>query len=84
MVGYKKVKVYSVTFVQYTNCMRDTVWNEEDDEYLKVGRDPFLVREDELDYYKKFGDGFETIRLVGYMAIDLSKDEKEKELFYLP
>lgn len=37
----KRHKVYAIEFNQYTNCMCDTVWCEEDDEYLDVGKGTF-------------------------------------------
>lgn len=40
-------------------------------EYLRIPKTGTLViREDELDLYKKFGNGFKTIELVGEMYID--------------
>ena len=66
-------KVYEVEFMNYTNCTRDTVSNGEDDtskwEYIHVGKEPFLVRESELDKYSKYGGGFRTIKFVGYMIL---------------
>ena len=64
-------KVYEVEFMKYTNCMNDTVCdnNEElgKEKYIHVGREPFLIKESEFDKYKKFGNGFRIVRFVGNM-----------------
>ena len=52
-------------FVQYTNCMKDTVYCEEENSYLDVGKLGFLVSESNLNYYKRFGHGYKSINLVG-------------------
>lgn len=62
-------KVYKVEFMEYTNCMRDTVSNQEMEignrKYLTVGKEPFLVKESELDKYRAWGNGFRHIEFVG-------------------
>ena len=64
-------KIYEVEFMSYTNCMKDTVRDEEKElgkgQYLTVGREPFLIKESEFSKYQKYGDGFRIIRFVGNM-----------------
>lgn len=68
-------KVYSVKFMRYTNACNDTVSDQANDftsdigrtQYLHIGREPFLVKESELDKYSKFGGGFRSITFVGNM-----------------
>ena len=66
-------KVYEVEFMEYTNCMRDTVCNKYkengDMRYITVGKEPFLVRESELEKYMAWGGGFRIIRFVGNIII---------------
>ena len=66
-------KVYEVEFMEYTNSMRDTIWNKYkeigDMEYITVGKEPFLVRESELEKYMAWGGGFRIIRFVGNIII---------------
>lgn len=64
-------KVYEVEFMQYTNCMRDTVsdGNGFDSKYINVGKEPFLIKESEFERYMKFGGGFRIIRFVGNMEV---------------
>lgn len=72
-----KEKVYSVTFMEYTNCMMDTVsdapdnsWSSiKDCNYLSVGKDPFLVKESELPKYQKYGKGYRDIKFVGFIEV---------------
>lgn len=62
-------KVYQVEFMQYTNYSRDTVCNNTDSikdcKYIDVGKDPFLVKESDLDKYKEYGNGFRIVKFVG-------------------
>jgi hypothetical protein len=73
----KRIKIYSVVFVEYTNCLQDTVSTNEEDlgnvEYLEIPKTGLLIREDELDEYKKYGQGFKSTTLVGEMYV---KEEK--------
>lgn len=62
-------KVYAVEFIQYTNCMHDTVWCEEADKYLDVGKGTFLIREEDIDKYRKFGHGIKTLTYIGDMLL---------------
>ena len=66
------VKVYAVTFMRYTNGLRDTVYNTKTNQYLDVIEDnnysgSFLIKENDLDHYKDYGDGFESVKFIGYM-----------------
>ena len=62
-------KVYEVEFMQYTNCMNDTVSDGEKEigkaTYIHVGREPFLIKESDFPKYQKFGGGFRIVRFVG-------------------
>lgn len=66
-------KVYEVEFMEYTNSMRDTICNKYkeigDMKYITVDKEPFLVRESELEKYMAWGDGFRIIRFVGNIII---------------
>lgn len=68
----KLIKLYSVEFIEYTNAVYDTVANE-DGQYLDVKVENgggFIIREDEIDFYKQFGKGFRSLNYVGRMYID--------------
>ena len=66
-------KIYKVEFMEYTNVSKDAVSNQakeiKDKKYLKVGKEPFLVRESELDNYRDWGGGFRYIEFVGNIDI---------------
>lgn len=66
-------KVYEVEFMEYTNCMKDTICNNNkeigDMRYINVGKEPFLVRESELEKYMAWGKGFRVIRFVGNIIV---------------
>ena len=66
-------KVYEVEFMEYTNCMRDTVCNKYkeigDMKYITVGKEPFLVRESELEKYIAWGNVFRIVRFVCNIVI---------------
>lgn len=71
--GNSMEKIYKVEFMKYTNISKDTVNNQakeiKDEKYLKVGKEPFLVRESELDNYRDWGGGFRYIKFVGNIDI---------------
>ena len=70
-----KEKVFSVDFMYYTDILETTVRTEPEEkngvknyadcEYLEVK--DLLVRESDLDKYKKYGGGFRNIHFVGYL-----------------
>ena len=66
-------KIYKVEFMNYTNVCKDTVSNQakelKDEKFIRVGKEPFLVRESELDNYRDWGDGFRYIEFVGNIDI---------------
>ena len=73
----KTEKVYAIEFMDYTNCMKDTVsdWDGDPSKlgettYLKVGPAPFLARESDILKYQKFGGGFRSLNFVGMMECD--------------
>ena len=65
-------KIYKVDFMKYTNVFKDTVSNQakeiKDEKYLRIGNEPFLVRESEFDNYRARGGGFRYIEFVGNIA----------------
>ena len=66
-------KIYEVEFMEYTNCMRNTVSTMNEDitknKYIHVGKEPFLIKESEFNNYMKYGNGFRVIRFVGNMDV---------------
>ena len=63
------IKLYAVEFRTYTNVLRSTVaHNENELDYLDVPKDgEFIIREDEIDFYKNYGDGYLSLRYIGKM-----------------
>ena len=77
----KMEKVYKVEFMEYTNYSRDTVCDESKKighgQYLHVGKEPFLVKESDLEKYKNYGGGYRSVVFVGYLEeIEAEKEEK--------
>lgn len=78
----KKEKVYSVEFMEYTNCMKDTVSDIDRNElctdwskanYLEVGNS-FLVKESDIQKYQKYGGGYRSLTFVGWIEIPEEKE----------
>ena len=71
-------KVYAVDFMRYNDYSNTTVstWDGKSDplksgiEYLDTGHESFLVKESDLEKYRKFGGGYRTIRFAGNMEFD--------------
>lgn len=66
-------KVYEVEFMQYTNCVRNTVCDDSenigDQKYIDVGKEPFLIKESDFEKYIKYGKGFRVVKFVGNMEV---------------
>ena len=66
--------LYEVKFNRYTNCIEDTVsdWDGVGDvfgakvHYISTPT-PFIIKESDIDYYRKFGGGFKSLRFAGYL-----------------
>lgn len=70
MMNPQLVKVYSVEFFNYTDCLKDTVSDAENIQYLHIPREGcFLIPEYDLKKYAKFGGGYRTVEYVGCMYI---------------
>ena len=70
MYGYKKlVKLYKITFNSYVNTRNDTVTND-DGEHITIPKVGLIIREDEIEQYKSYGDGIKELSIVGEMIID--------------
>jgi len=63
-------KLYKVTFITYTNYSNDTVYNRELDIYTAAKE--VVIKESEIEYWRNFGDGIESLMFVGYLV---SKDQ---------
>lgn len=63
--------VYSVTFNSYTNCMRNTVANNNKNlDYISINPDiPLLIFEDEVEKYQQYGGGISHLICVGEMEV---------------
>ena len=76
-------KVYAVEFMSYTNYLKDTVsdWDgissfTGNEKYLNVkGPHQFLVKEADLEKYRKYGQGYNKITFVGWMDVDEIKKD---------
>lgn len=66
-------KVYEVEFMQYTNCMKDTVCDNTQElgkgQYLDVDKEPFLIKESDFPKYQKYGGGFRIVKFVGNIEV---------------
>lgn len=71
----KKVKMYAVEFINYTNCLKNCVSTYDDSKsyeeqikdvkYLDIGSDPLIIAENEFEEYSKYGGGFKSLTFVG-------------------
>jgi hypothetical protein len=68
VVNTRRIKIYAITFMKYTNGAKTTVRNDITNEYLDVNEGPILIREDEIPYYINFGKGIDIMRFVGYLG----------------
>lgn len=65
--GTHMKKVYSISFISYTNCLKNTVsHNTRDMTYLHIP-DPCLIFEDDIEKYMEYGGGIKDMIFVGYI-----------------
>ena len=63
--------------MRYTNALQHTVSSDIDEMcYIEVG-DAFLVRESDLDKYRQYGGGYESIKYVGMMPTRQWENKEE-------
>lgn len=64
------VKMYSVEFMSYTNCIKDTVsHNGKDMAYMHVNNrdhEPFIISEFQIPEMMNWGGGIRTLKFIGY------------------
>jgi hypothetical protein len=60
--------IYKVEFVTYTNGLCNCV--TDGTKYITVSKENFLIRESEIEYWKKFGNGFRKLELVGELVTE--------------
>lgn len=79
----KKDRIYLVTFNKYTDYSNQTVARYytvdgvEKSEYISIPESGLIIRERDFDAYRKFGEGFRTLQIVGEMYVS-SPDEERK------
>jgi len=57
-------KIYRITFNEYTNALRDTIYNEDEDRYLDIP-DLFLIKEGDVQFFQGYGGGIKEMKFVG-------------------
>ena len=67
MLNMDNVKLYEVTFLNYTDYTRDTIKGP-DNEYIKTP-DPMIISENDIPYFSKCGGGIESLKFVGYLKV---------------
>ena len=69
---YKLMKCYEITFMNYTNCMNDTVrHNNKDMTFLDVGKESFIVKESDIEKISEYGGGIRDATFVGNILVVL-------------
>lgn len=65
-------KIYAVEFLEYTNCLNDTVSDGNKEigktKYLHVGRH-FCIRESDIEKYRVYGKGYKSLIYVGEIEV---------------
>lgn len=72
------VKMYKITFRDYTNACRNVVsyYDKGQFNYLDTTKDYtgddgyLIIREDEIEKYQQYGNGIKEMEFVGYAYLD--------------
>lgn len=70
------ISLYKVEFKKYTNGMCDTVWSEELKQNIKTEKGYVTIKENDIEYIMKFGNGISNMEYVGELY---EEDNKEKQ-----
>ena len=75
-------KLYKVTFLEYTNYTRDTVYycDESNRSHYADAKD-LIIKESDIKYWTKFGKGLEKLDFVGNLRI-VNERTSDKEKLY--
>jgi len=57
------MKIFKVTFIEYKNINKTVITNGVREAYTPNGE--LLVKEEDLEYWMKFGGGFNTLQFIG-------------------
>ncbi len=68
-MNFQKIKIYEIEFITYTDATKTTVYCESLNQYIEVGNEPFLISEDQVEFYKQFGNGIRSLTFVGWTNI---------------
>ena len=68
----KTSRLYLVTFNEYTNCLNDTVSDNNKEisktQYIECSKGgSLIIRESEFEFYQKFGGGIKSMTYLGFM-----------------
>lgn len=66
----KMIKLYKVEFMKYHNYSYDAVStpDEKDHDTIALSEPKYLIiKESDIEYYKRFGNGIKSMEFVGYM-----------------
>lgn len=80
MITFRKIKIYEVEFLNYTDVTKTTVYSELYKQYVDVGKEPFLISEDQMEYYQQFGGGFRNLIFVGWTDIPMDSPQTTEEI----
>ena len=75
------MKVYKITFNEYTNALRDTISNKTADNYISVNKDGSLYviceQVKQLQEFDNYGKGIKEVECLGGGIVLNSKTQKE-------
>ena len=66
----KMIKLYRIEFMRYNNYCYDAVSTseEKDHDTISLSEPKYLIiKESDIEYYKRFGNGIKSMQFVGYM-----------------
>ena len=66
----KMIKLYRIEFMQYDNYCYDAVSTSEKKDYdtISLSEPKYLIiKESDIEYYKRFGGGIKSMDFIGYM-----------------
>lgn len=63
---FKEEKIYKVTFLEYSNYAHTNIKTDVPGVYIDISN-PCLMRESDIEIFKNYGGGFDSVEFVGYL-----------------
>jgi hypothetical protein len=74
------LRIYKVSFNNYTNYTSKTIRNHKTEEYISTDDGYLVIYDYDISKYMEFGGGYRTVEYIGFMPENIN-DKNEQKYF---